>query len=126
MDMGGKSCWFIGQPSQLVHSFDSSYHPLVVERLKSMNLMMFMMVLMVVVVVVVVREMEDKEDGREGRRWRGKRGSKHYAQGCHVWLGKAAGNVFRRTCAPWARLVMEPACQLLHRILGCRWTVSEV
>jgi hypothetical protein len=78
MDMGGKSCRFIGQPSQLVHSFDSSYHILMAGHPKSMKLTVVMM-------VVVVREMEE-----EGRRWRGKKSSKHCAQWCHVWLGKAA------------------------------------
>lgn len=37
MDKGGESCWFIGQLSHLVHSFDSSYHILVVEPLRSMK-----------------------------------------------------------------------------------------
>jgi hypothetical protein len=76
--------------------------------------------------VVMVME-EEEEDGREGRRrWRGTRGSKHCArmawQGYHVRLGKATGNSFRHACAlrPWNQLV-----QRLHRILGCRWTVSE-
>jgi hypothetical protein len=105
MDMGGKSCRFIGQPSQMVHSFDSSYHILVVGHPNSMNLMM----LRVVMVVVVV--MEEEEDGREGRiLWRGKRGSKHCAQACHVWLGKAAVQP-RAAGSIWAASGQYLGCQ---------------
>ena len=75
-DMDGESCRFIGQPSQLVHPFDSSYLILMVGHPKSMNLMMLTMVM----VVVVVIEEEEEEDGREGRiLWRGMRGSKFQA-----------------------------------------------
>jgi hypothetical protein len=109
MDMGGKSCRFIGQPSQMVHSFDSSYHILVVGHPKSMNLMMLMVVM--VVVVVMVMEEEEEEDGREGRiLWRGMRGSKFQANIVRDWLGKAAVQP-RAAGSIWAASGQYLGCQ---------------